>query len=76
MVAARKLSRLISLTTPAVARVFSFAYHWIRAHFFVGARTASVSVGSIQLCHPNLLSPFPFIRSVLPTNHLFDHDRP
>jgi len=26
--------------------------------------------------HPNLLSPFTFINSVLPTKHLFGHDRP
>jgi hypothetical protein len=26
------------------------------------------------LFHPNLLSPFPFINSVLPTKHLFSHD--
>src|ERR1017187_8072288 len=72
---AQLLINAVSLTTPAIARVFSFAYRWIRAHFFVGARNASVSVGSIHLCHPNLLSPFPFIRSALPTKHLFGHDR-
>jgi hypothetical protein len=70
------LINALSLTTPAVARVFSFAYHRVRAHFIVGARTASLPAGSVHLCHPNLPSLFPFINSVLPTNHLFDHDRP
>src|ERR1017187_6680607 len=35
---------------------------------------ASVLAASVHRCHPNLLRPFPFINSVLPTNHLFDHD--
>jgi len=52
------LINALSLTTPAITRVFSFAYHWVRAHFSVGARTASLSVVSVHLCHPNLLSPF------------------
>jgi len=66
----------VSLTTPAVARVFFFAYQWIRTYLCVGARTASFSAASAHPCHPNLLSPFPFINSVLPTKHLFDHHRP
>src|SRR5579864_7135862 len=48
------------LKTPAFARVFSVADHWVRAHFFVGARTASVSFASVHLYHRNLLSPFLF----------------
>jgi len=63
-----------SLTTPAVSRVFSLFYHCIRPHFFVGAQTASFSAASVHRCHPNSLRPFPFINSVLPTKHLFDHD--
>jgi len=34
----------------------------------------SFPVFSPHLWYPNLLSPFPFINSVLPTKHLFDHD--
>jgi len=37
---------------------------------------ASFSAASVHLCHPNLLSPFTIINSVLPTKHLFDHHRP
>ncbi len=70
------LSNAVSLTTPAIARAFCFAYHSIRAHPCGGARTASVCVASIHLRHPNLLGPSVFINSVLPTNHLFDHHRP
>jgi hypothetical protein len=66
----------LSLTTPALARVFSLADQWVRAQFFAGARTASVSVLSGHLRHPNLLSPFPIICSVLPINHLFGHHQP
>jgi hypothetical protein len=57
-----------------MSRVFFFLYYRVRAHFFAGARTASFPISSLHLCHPNLLSPFPFINSVLPTKHLFDHD--
>src|ERR1700680_4378996 len=53
------LINALSLTTPAVARPFYLACNSFRAHFFAGARTASVSVASLHLCHPNLLSPFP-----------------
>ena len=36
-----------------------------------------VSVATLfHLCHPNSLGPFCFIDSVLPTKHLFGHDRP
>jgi len=65
-----------SLTTPALSRVFSLLYWQIRAHFSVGARTASFSAAAVSLCHPNLLSPLTVISSVLPTKHLFDHHRP
>jgi hypothetical protein len=73
---AQCLINAVSLTTPAVARVFSVACHWIRAHFFVGARTASLFAASVHLCRPNVLSLLAFINSVLPTKHLFDHHRP
>src|SRR3984893_9518909 len=63
----------VPLTTPALSRVFSFLYYQIRPHFSVGARTASFSAAAVSLCHPNLLSPFTIINSVLPTKHLFDH---
>ena len=65
-----------SLTTPAVSRVFFFFSTKTRTHFSVGARTASFSAASVHLYHPNLLSPFTIINSVLPTKHLFDHHRP
>ena len=40
-------------------------------------RTNCVSLAaSVHLYHPNLLSPFTIINSVLPTKHLFDHHRP
>jgi hypothetical protein len=65
-----------SLTTSAMSRAFSLPCHSLGAHFFLRARIASVYVACIHLCHPNLLSPFPVINSVLPTNHLFDHDQP
>jgi hypothetical protein len=73
---AQLLVNALSLTTPAGSRVFFFNCDSVRAHLFVGARTAFVSFASVHLCHPNLLSPFPFINSVLPTNHLFGHDQP
>jgi hypothetical protein len=57
-----------------MSRVFYFLYYRVRAHFLVGARTASFPISSLHLCHPNLLSPFPFINSVLPTKHLFDRN--
>jgi hypothetical protein len=38
----------------------------VQAHWFVGAQTASVPIAFFHLCHLNLLSPFPFIHSVLP----------
>jgi hypothetical protein len=66
----------LSLTTPAIATGFSLADHWVRAQFFVGARSASLFAASVHLRHPNLLSPFPIICSVLPTNHLFGHRQP
>jgi hypothetical protein len=47
----------LSLTRPAVARVFSCAYSSDRAHFLVGAGTASVSGAAVHLRHPQLLSP-------------------
>jgi hypothetical protein len=47
----------LSLTRPAVARVFSYAHFSDRTHVLVGARIASVSGGSVHLRHPNLLSP-------------------
>src|ERR1700693_1931116 len=65
-----------SLTTPAVSRVFFFFSTKTRTHFSVGARTASFTAASVHLYHPNLLSPFTIINSVLPTKHLFDHHRP
>src|ERR1700676_1256622 len=70
------LINALSLTTPALSRVFSLLYCQTRAHFSVGARTASFSAASVHLCHPNLLSPFTISNSVLPTKHLFDHHRP
>src|SRR5580700_2152009 len=70
------LINAVSLTTPAVSRVFSLRYCQTRAHFSVGARTASFSVAPVHRCHPNLLGPFTIINSVLPTKHLFDHHRP
>src|SRR2546428_10849097 len=42
----------------------------------VRRRTNRVRIPSVHLCHPNLLSPFSFINSVLPTNHLFGHHQP
>jgi hypothetical protein len=46
----------LSLTTPAITRVFSLAYYRIRAHLSIGARAASSFAVSVHLCHPNLLS--------------------
>src|SRR5271170_3138657 len=71
-----RLSGRSSLTTPALSRVFRLLYYQTRAHLSVGARTASFSAASVHPCHPNLLSPFTIINSVLPTKHLFDHHRP
>jgi len=65
-----------AITTPALSRVFFFFSTKTRTHFSVGARTASFSAASVHLGHPNLLSPFTIINSVLPTKHLFDHHRP
>jgi hypothetical protein len=70
------LVNAVSLTTPAVSRVFSLLFFQTWTHFSVGARTASFSAASVHLCHPNLLSPFAIINSVLPSKHLFDHHRP
>jgi hypothetical protein len=67
--------RLIN-AAPAVSRVFFFFSTKTRTHFSVGARTASFTAASVHLYHPNLLSPFTIINSVLPTKHLFDHHRP
>src|SRR5271154_7027640 len=47
----------LSLTMPAVARVFSYSHHLDRTHFLVGARMASVSGAAVHLLHPKLLSP-------------------
>jgi hypothetical protein len=47
----------LSLTRPAVARVCSCAHWSDRAHFVVGAGTASVSRAAVHLRHPQLLSP-------------------
>jgi hypothetical protein len=66
----------LSLTTPAVARVFSCAHDSNRRHFLVGARMASVSKVSVHLRHPKVAQPFAFINLVLSTSHLFDHLRP
>ena len=74
--AGQVLINALSLTTPAVARVFSVAYHWIRAHLYVGVPTACLPAVSAPLGHPNLLSLLTFINSVLPTNHLFGHHQP
>ena len=69
-----------SLTTPAVSRVcFSFFLFLITelAHTSPFTHEACLfRVFSPHLWFPNLLSPFPFINSVLPTKHLFDHHRP
>jgi hypothetical protein len=70
------LINALSLTTPVLSSVFRLLYYQTRAHLSVGARTASFSAASAHPCQPNLLSPFPFINSVLPTEHLFDHHRP
>jgi hypothetical protein len=72
----KHLVNALSLTTPALSRVFRLLYYQIRTHLSVGARTASFSAASVHPCHPNLLSPFTIINSVLPTKHLFDHHRP
>ena len=61
---------------PIYFKIFFVVRSSVRAHFFLGARTAFLGVRFVHLCHPNLLSPFPFIHSVLPTNHLFVHDQP
>src|ERR1700686_2568984 len=45
----------VSLTTPALSRVFSLLYYQIRPHFSVGARTSPFSAAAVSLCHPNLL---------------------
>ena len=70
------LVNAVSLTTPAVSRVFSLLFQETRAHFSVGARSTSFSAACVSLCHPNLLSLFTIIDSVWPTKHLFDHHRP
>ena len=63
----------LSLTMPAVARVFSYAPGSNRTHFFVGAGIASVSGASVHLRSPSVAQPFVLISLVLPTSHLFDH---
>jgi hypothetical protein len=59
----------LSLTTPAHSSFFrSRPLRW---------RTKGVRFCLFRSSvHPNLLSPFPFINAVLPTNHLFGHHRP
>lgn len=36
----------------------------------------SLRILSVHVWDPNLLGPFSFISSVLPTNHLFGHSQP
>jgi hypothetical protein len=68
-----------SLTTPAVSRVSSCDFSFLFAQPCVGAGArfcATLSRWS-HLCSPlQLLSPCPFIDPVLPTRHLFSHERP
>jgi hypothetical protein len=56
----------LSLTMPAVARVFSYIQHSNRTNFFVGAAIASSSSACVHLPHPTLLSP---LRSSLGVSH-------
>ena len=65
-----------SLTTPAVSRVFSVLFYQ-NSDTLLGRRMKCVFFcPSVHRCHPNRLSPFTIIHSVLPTKHLFDHHRP
>jgi hypothetical protein len=68
-----------SLIASAVARYFSAA-DCLGSHTHPRRRANRVCLGLllVQLFHPNWLSPFfpRFIDSVLPTNHLFGHERP
>src|SRR6267143_2091209 len=70
------LVNALSLTTPAVSRVLLFPLS-LNSSTLLRQRTSCVSFCRFcSSCHPNLPSPFPFINSVLPTKHLFDHHRP
>ena len=72
-----------SLTTSAVSMVFSFRVWSLQAHrsiragarLYAATRSPSPSI-NLHPCPPYSLGPCHFIRSVLPTNHLFGHGRP
>jgi hypothetical protein len=71
------MKRAISNDAGRVKSFFTFFLFLITElapHFSAHARSVSFPVFSPHLWHPNLLSPFPFINSVLPTKHLFGHD--
>src|ERR1700757_1281605 len=59
-----------SLTTSAVSRVFSLLFYQ-NSGTLLGRRMKCVFFcPSVHRCHPNRLSPFTIIDSVLPTKHL------
>jgi hypothetical protein len=59
----------LSLTTPAVSRVF-FLFSSKFEHTFPTAQEWRLFLSLLFICHPNLPSPLTFINSVLPTKHL------
>ena len=68
--------RALSLTTPTVSRDFIRIFFWPRAHLSHGARTASLWLRCFTCVTPTSSGRFRFIDPVLPTKHLFGHDRP
>jgi hypothetical protein len=66
----------LSLTTPTVSRDFILIFFCARTHLSQGTRFASPWLPCFTCITPNSSGRFCFIDSVLPTKHLFGHDRP
>jgi hypothetical protein len=68
--------RALSLTTPTVSRDFISYFFCPRTHPSYDTRIASVWLCCFTCVTPTRSGRFRFIDSVLPTKHLFGHDRP
>jgi hypothetical protein len=68
-------STALSLTRPAVARAFSVLISRVE-HTSSWAQELRLFLELLFICVTLAARPFAFINWVLPTSHLFDHQRP